>query len=136
MRRHALVVALFAGVLLIAVSAGSVSANTWEKPTRLSIHASPSGPVDEGDRVLIYGRLRPEACQEDQRIDLMKVTPGPNKVLKSTRTDGDGEYSFRVRPDQDMKVYASFAGSVENSYNHSHACMKSASDRLVIDVSG
>ena len=134
MRRHTLVVALFAGVLMIAVTAGSSSANTWTKETRLSINMSPSGQVDEGDRVLIYGRLRPEACQRDQRIQLMQVVPGPNEVLKSDTTDGDGEYSFRLRPGDDMKVYALFAGSVDNSYEHSHACTKSTSDRLVIDV--
>ena len=134
MRRSALMIAVLAAVLLASVLAGTSLANTWEKATRLSIHMSPSGQVEPGDRVLIYGRLRPEACQVDQKIRLMQVIPGPNEVLKSDTTDGDGEYSFRLRPDESMKVYAAFAGSVENSYNHSHACLKSTSERLVIDV--
>lgn len=136
MRRYALRIAVLAAMLLVSVLAGTSSANVWVKDTHLSIHMMPSGQVDPGDRVLIHGRLKPQACQEGQRIRLMKVVPGPNEVLKSDRTDGNGEYSFRLHPDNDMKVYARFAGSVDDTYAHSHTCLKSTSEKLTIHVSG
>ena len=136
MKRGALIVALVSGVLLTSVLVGVASAADVEKATTLTIGRSPSGQVDPGDRVLVFGRLRPNACAEDQTIRLFEVVPGPNNLLKTDTTDADGEYRFRLRPDDDMIVLAKFRGSVDSTYGDSLTCLKSKSDRLHINVVG
>lgn len=136
MRRKALLVAIVSGLLLTSVFAGFASADVWEKSTSLSIDKSPSGQTAPGDRVLISGRLRPHACEAGKKIRLMEVAEGPNKLLQTDTTDANGEYAFRLHPFGDKKVYVKFRGSVETSYGHSHTCLKSTSDRVLINVSG
>ena len=130
-------------LLMVAMDPIPASAHVVERDTRLSIHKSPSQTVDEGDKVLIMGRLRPRLCQEREVIKLMKKRPGRDKVLDRDRTDGDGEYVFRLRPNNDLKVYTKFRGSVSGGdygygtyYGHSHTCNRSRSRTIEINVDG
>ncbi len=136
MRRKALLVAVVSGLLLTSVFAGFASANVWEKSTSLSIDKSPSGQTAPGHLVQIQGRLRPHACEAGKKIRLMKVEEGPDRLLQTDTTNANGEYAFRLHPNHDMNVYARFAGSVKTSYGLSHTCLKSTSDRVLINVSG
>jgi hypothetical protein len=127
-------VALATGLLLVSMLVGTSSAHTVSRATSLSIDKIPSGATDPGDKVLIVGRLRPNKCEAGQKIKLKQVQPGKDPVLGSDKTDGDGEYSIRINPKSDMKVYTFFGGSVDTSYGHSHTCEKSKSDRILVNV--
>src|SRR3954447_605525 len=71
----------FSGVAIAAI----------EIPTSLTLHASDTS-VHKGDTVTFSGRLRSKNkhCRAHQRITLFEG----NEREGSTRTNGDGEYSF------------------------------------------
>ena len=127
-------VVLGATLLLVSVLVGTSSAHTVSHPTSLSIDKIPSGATNPGDRVLIVGRLRPNACKARQTIKLKRVRPGADSTLGTDKTDGDGEYRFPINPDADMTLYTRFGGSVDSSYGHSHTCEKSRSARVLVNV--
>ena len=129
-------VALGTGLLLVSTFVGYSSAHTVSRATSLSIDKIPSRATHPGDRVLIVGELGPRKCEDGQTITLKQVRPGVDPVLGTDKTDGDGEYRFRINPNNDMKVYTRFAGSVDSSYGHSHTCEKSKSARVKVNVTG
>lgn len=129
-------VALGAGLLLVSTLVGYSSAHRVSRATSLSIDKIPSGATHPGDRVLIVGQLGPRKCEDGQTIKLKQVRPGADHVLGTDKTDRDGEYRFRINPNNDMRVYTRFAGSVDSSYGHSHKCEKSKSARVLVDVTG
>ncbi len=133
MRSRVLLLTGVVVLLLASIFVGASSAHTFVKDTSLSIGKVPSGDTAPGDQVLVHGRLKPAACRAQQRIALVNLET--HSVLKTDKTDAQGEYSFTLHPKHDMRVRARFGGSVETSYGHSHTCNKSKSSILHIQVS-
>ncbi len=129
-----ILVALGTSLLLVSALVGTSSAHTVSHATSLSIDKIPSRATHPGDRVLIVGRLRPNACNAGQTIKLKRVRPGADSTLGTDKTDGNGEYRFGINPKGDMRVYTRFGGSVDSSYGHSHTCQKSTSARVLVNV--
>jgi hypothetical protein len=136
MKRATLLVALVSGVVLTSVLAGSAIAVVGEKETTLTIAKAPSGKTDPGDKVLIFGRLKPTACQALQTIKLIQVLEDGNQKLKTGKTASDGEYSFKLKPKETIKVFTKFPGSVDSTYEGSLTCLKSKSDKIKLKVTG
>lgn len=126
-------VATFLGLLLLASSAG---AHVSTAPTTLTIKKAPQQPVDPGDKVIVFGKLKsPDAsCRPGKEIDLFRKKPGTDRLLATDRTDAEGEYRFRVRPNRTIKVYTRFDGSVDSTYGHSHTCTGDRSRTIKIKV--
>jgi hypothetical protein len=128
-----------AAVLLLATMLPDTAlAHTFAARTSLSIHKVPAGATAPGATVIVYGKLRSArvSCRFDKLVRLMKVRPGPDKVLGRDRTDREGEYLFVRKPKRDQKVYTRFSGTLQTSYGHSHRCRASRSDNVFVNVSG
>jgi hypothetical protein len=136
MKRIALAAA--AAVLLLATILPDTSlAHTFAARTRLSINKVPAGATHAGAKIVVYGKLRSgrATCRSNKVVKLMKVRPGPDRVLGKDRTDSEGEYLFVRKPFSDQTVYTKFSGTLQTSYGHSHRCRRSRSDNLFINVS-
>jgi len=136
MRGRALMLAVTSGLLLTLVWSGSAIAHVTKFETTLTIKKAPSGAVDPGDEVLVFGKVKPAKCQDGQKISLFKVTPGSDNKIGTDKIDADGEYSFSLHPRSDMHVYAKVPKKVVvSSYQHSHTCKADKSDTIAINVS-
>src|SRR5688500_11082280 len=131
--RRMLAVALAIGMTLTLFS-GVASAHRFRKSTNLNINAVPSGPVDPGDKVTIWGKMKPRKCRAGQMINLYSRVPGPDDLLDTDRTDSDGEFKFVLHPTDDHRVRAVFEGSTEGGYGHNHRCKPSKSNTVPINV--
>jgi hypothetical protein len=131
--------AAVAAVLLLATILPDTSlADIFAARTRLSINKVPAGATLAGATIVVYGRLRSghATCRSNKVVKLMKVRPGPDRLLGKDRTDSEGEYLFVRKPFADQTVYTRFSGTLQTSYLHSHRCRRSRSDNLFINVSG
>lgn len=129
----ALVIAVAVGLLLFPLSA---AAHVSTAPTSLTIKKVPGPPIDRGDRVLVFGKLKsPDSnCRGGQTVHLFKKKPGADRRLGTDQTDAEGEYRFRLRPNRTLKLYTRFQGSVDTSYGHSHTCEPSKSKNKKVKV--
>lgn len=123
------------GVLCLAfclLPASWSSAHTFSAGTSLSSRDVPSGAVDKGDRVLVFGKLKSAqaTCRAGETVELRRKS----RTLGTDVTDAEGEYRFRIRVRKDMRVFVQFDGSVETSYGHSHTCRGSNSKSVFINV--
>jgi hypothetical protein len=134
-RGKAHVVALISALVLALVPMGTASAHTATFPTTLTIDKLPSGAVSAGEKVLVFGRLKPKKCRNQQAVTLWEKESGPDHKLGTDHLDKDGEYSFKLHPDSDIRVYAKVVRSVlVSNYQHSHTCAKDRSDTIGISV--
>jgi hypothetical protein len=135
MKRIALAAAA-AALLLATILPDASLAHTFAARTNLTIHKVPVGATDAGATIVVYGRLRSgrATCRSNKVVKLMKVRPGPDRVLGRDRTDSEGEYLFVRKPFSDQTVYTRFSGTLQTSYGHSHRCRHSRSDNLFINV--
>lgn len=129
---------ILAALVVSAVTAAAAQAHVFQANTKVSIGKSPSGVVDPGDRVVVHGQVNSarQACESGKLVQVLERRPGADRVLASDRTDGDGEYRVSIRPREDLVVYASFDGSTQRSYGHSHRCNGDDSRQLRINVRG
>jgi hypothetical protein len=133
--RKLLVPVMVSGLLVPTLLMGTSTAHVSRIDTTLSIDRLPSGQVDSGDRVLVFGKLRPKRCADGQTVTLRRVSPGRDKVLGRDRLDGDGEYGIRFRPTDDMKVYTKVGpATIRNNYQHNHRCRGDRSPKIRINV--
>jgi hypothetical protein len=125
-------------LLLAAVLATGAQAHVSEVATSVSARDVPAGVVAPGTRVVVAGRINSarSACEGGKLVKLFVRRPGADRVLATDRTDGDGEFSFALRPNADLVVYARFGGSQVSSYGHRHLCRGDSSAALRIDVRG
>lgn len=116
--------------------AGVAWADVFENQPRVKIDRSPAGTVSPGERVVIFGKVKSgqDVCKAGREVQLMRRQPGPDKLLETDVTDGDGEYRFVRRPRKDQTVYTRLARFFESSYGHSHECLRATSRDLFIDV--
>jgi hypothetical protein len=125
-------------LLLAAVFATGAQAHTFVAATSLNARDVPAGVVAAGSRVMVIGRIRSarSACETGKRVTLFERRPGADRVIATDRTDGDGEFSFVLRPRRDLVVYARFGGSLATSYGHRHLCRADSSANVRVDVRG
>lgn len=129
-------VAIVAAIGLLLPMTVAVAHDFSVKP-RLSLHKVPKGEVDPGDKVVVHGDIKSKKlCRRDRVVTLFEVTPGSDRKIDTDRSDRDGEFGFRLHPDDDMTVYAKIKKLVDRNYNHNHVCRKARSDNLNIRVSG
>ena len=134
--RRAVSGAIVGVFLLTTVGIGAAVAHTFAADTTLSIAKVPGGATQAGARVLVFGKLhsaRP-TCRADKVVKLMRVRPGPDKVIARDRTDAEGEYLFVRNPARDQTVYTRFSGTLNTSYGHSHRCRSDRSGNLFVNV--
>jgi hypothetical protein len=125
------------GVFLLAtLGIGAAVAHVFEADTTLTINKAPTGVTNAGATVVIFGKLKSPrpACRADKLIRLLRVRPGPDRVLARDRTDDEGEYLFVRHPRRDQKVYTRFSGTFSSSYGHSHRCFGDRSPSIRINV--
>lgn len=125
MKRHVRKLISAALGLVIALS-GVAYAHTVAYPTAISAKRSPSGAVERGTVVHIYGRLTSEKrqCFVRSRILLIKVGVG---VVDRTRTDLRGRYAFDRKVRHTSRWRVRFPGKVLNAVHpHSHTCEASS----------
>jgi hypothetical protein len=122
--------------VLTTVAIGTAVAHTFVAETNLTIRKAPRGATNPGGKVIVFGRLKSAnpACRSNRSVRLMKVRPGPDKVLAGDRTDLEGDYRFVRHPGGDVTVYTRFMGTFNTSYGHSHKCLKDRSRNRVINV--
>jgi hypothetical protein len=126
-----------AAVLAVMVLAGGVAnAHVANIGTSLGVQKSPKRAVQPRARVLIFGMLKSpnDDCVANQQVKLFRRRPGPDRLMGTTVTDGEGEYVFRRRFPTSRTVYTRFQGDVESSYGHSHTCQPDRSRNLRIRV--
>lgn len=128
-----LVTLLFGGFGLVGIA----WAHVFEDSPRVRIDRTPSGTVDSGDRVVVFGRVKAphKICKVDRVVTLLRVRPGADKRLATDTTDAEGEYRFIGHPRVDQTVYVKLPRFFETSYGHSHECNGARSRNLSIDVS-
>jgi hypothetical protein len=122
--------------LLTTVAVGVAVAHTVVSATSLTIQKFPRGATNKGAAVIIAGRLKSAraACRANKTVKLMKVRPGPDRLLARDITDSEGEYFFIRHPRRDQTVYTRFSGTLVTSYGHSHECLKSRSRSRFINT--
>jgi hypothetical protein len=122
--------------LLTSVLVGTAGGHTFVSDTSLSRGKVPRGATDPGDRVIIFGRLKSPrpVCRSSKLVRLMRVRPGPDKVLARDWTDAEGDYRFVRHPSRDQTVYTRFSGTFFSNYGHSHRCLGSRSRNRVIRI--
>jgi hypothetical protein len=128
---------IIVGVFLLTTVAIEVAvAHTFVATTSLTIQKFPRGATNRGAAVVIAGKLKSAraACRTDKVVKLMKVRPGPDRLLATDRTDSEGEYLFIRHPRRDQTVYTRFSGTLDTSYGHSHECLKSRSRSRFINT--
>jgi hypothetical protein len=127
-------IAAVLGLLLTPLSAG---AHVSTAPTSLSIKKAPGPPIDRGDKVVVFGKVKSADanCRAGKTIHLFRKKRGPDRRLGKDLTDAEGEYRFKLRPRRSMRLYTRFRGSVATSYGHSHTCTasKSKTIRVIVD---
>ena len=135
MKRSVPMLALVISVVVSLLTIGTASAHTTTIDTRLSIDKTPNGAIGPNDRVVISGRLGPARCRDGQQVTLFQRQPGRDDALGTDSLDNDGEYSFSLTPNSDMRVYAKVQRAVIRSdYQHSHVCSRGRSDTIQINV--
>jgi hypothetical protein len=134
--RRAVSGAIVGVFLLTTVAVGAAFAHTFAADTSLTIAKVPSGATQAGAKVVIYGRLRSAnaTCRSNKVVKLMRVRPGPDKLLARDRTDAEGEYLFVRNPGRDQTVYTRFSGTFTSTYPHSHRCRSDRSRSLFVNV--
>lgn len=129
----AALVALLAGGTIFTGTAG---AHSFVSEPRVTINKSPAGPVDSGDRVVIFGDVKGRSfCTDGRRVTLFRSRPGANENIGSDRTDNDGEYRFVIRPQADGSFYVRIGPRRQTSYAHSHRCRRDRSPSVFVNVS-
>lgn len=131
MARRVAAIAVFTvlGLLVFPLSAG---AHVSTAGTSLSIKKAPGPPIDRGDKLVVFGKLKSSdaTCINAKTVNLFRKKRGPDKNLGSDLTDAEGEYRFKLRPRRSMKLYTRFNGTVTTSYGHSHTCQASQSKTI------
>jgi hypothetical protein len=128
----ALVVLLVGGTIF----ASTAGAHSFVSQPRVTINKSPSGPVDAGDRVVIFGDVKGRSfCTDGRIVTLFRGRPGPDERIGTDRTDNDGEYRFVIRPQSDGSFYVRIGGRRNTSYGHSHRCRGDRSPSIFVNVS-
>lgn len=102
--RHAIAWSL---ALLLLAPAIAVAVTVY--PTSITVDRSPSGGVEPGTSVHIYGRLRSPkpACYRSSTIKLVKVGTG---TIRTTTTGRRGGYSFDIRVRSTARYRVVFPG--------------------------
>lgn len=111
---------------LVIALGGVAYAHTVVYPTDITVKRSPSGAVERGTVVHIYGRLTSEKrkCFVRSKILLIKVGVG---VVDRTRTGLHGRYAFDRKVRQTSRWRVRFPGKVLDSVHpHSHTCAASS----------
>jgi hypothetical protein len=132
-RLAAIAVISILGLLAFPLSAG---AHVSTAGTSLTIKKVPGPPVDRGDKVLVFGKLKSgdAACKTGKTVTLFRKKRGPDRRLGTDLTDAEGEYRFKLRPRRTMRLYTRFNGTVTTSYGHSHTCQASRSKTKPVKV--
>ena len=127
--------AAVSGLLVSTLFVGSSSAHVRKIDTTLTIKSSPNGPVDPGDKVLVFGKIKPNKCRLGQSVTVYEAGPGSDPALGSDNLDGDGEYSVTLHPNSTLRVYAKVGSAViVSDYEHTHKCKGDRSPKIKINV--
>jgi hypothetical protein len=134
-RRFMAMVAMLLAVVVLQPATSSLAHNV-AVGTRTSRSKLPSGPLNPGQRVIVFGRVaaNDSVCKDFVVVELLRRVPGPDRVLTSTTTNGEGEYFFLRRPRGDQEVYARFAGFHDVVAGHDHNCGGSVSREIFLGV--
>lgn len=133
MRKYVVAVVAVLALAFAAVAA----AHVWTASPRLTIGKVPSGTIDRGDRVVIFGRIRSGRafCKRNRVVSLFRVRSGPDRFVRRDITDREGEYRFILRLRRDRAFYTRIGRLVHTSYGHRHVCRSDRSRTIRINVS-
>jgi hypothetical protein len=127
-----------AGVLaaLMIGAPAPTQAHNVSLGTTVSRAKLPRGPVEPGNRVIVFGRIGAvdAVCKTLVNVELLRRVPGPDRVLEADSTNANGEFSFLRRPRGDQRLYVRFAGIADVVTGHSHLCGGSVSRELRLNV--
>jgi hypothetical protein len=134
-RRFTLLAAMLLAVVILLPATSSLAHNVTVG-TRTSRSKLPRGPVNAGQRVAVFGRVAAQdsVCKDFVVVELLRRVPGPDRILGSTTTDGDGDYFFLRRPRGDQELYVRFAGFHDVVAGHDHTCGGSVSRVIFLGV--
>ncbi len=126
----------YLAVVLAATLAltGVALAHTISFPTSITVSRDPTGAVERGTTVRIFGKLSSEkrACYRHSKIQLIRVGTG---VIRRTTTDGRGRYEFSLTVRRTARYRVRFPGKVLNAVHpHLHTCEASSSSSFRIPV--
>ncbi len=118
----------YLAVVLVAMLAltGVAVAHTISFPTSITVSRDPSGAVERGTTVRIFGKLSSDKrnCYRNSKIKLIRVGTG---VIRTTRTDGRGRYEFFLTVRRTARYRVRFPGKVLNAVHpHLHTCEASS----------
>ena len=86
--------------------------------------------VRKHQKVTFFGKLKTRGhsgCNDNARVELVRKGDG---AIDSTRTDNQGEFSFRFDPQPNRgKYFARYNGSGRFGYGNGHRCSAASSDR-------
>lgn len=113
-------VCIIASVGMLAIGAPNTALAHFDD-SRVSLNVS-DRTVRPNQRIVFFGRLRNEhgRCVRNQLILLKRRGTG---VVARDRTDGDGEFRFRIDPRPNRgRYYARYRGKGRFGYNNNHRC--------------
>jgi hypothetical protein len=101
---------LMVAVMLLPETASAV---TTTYPTSITAHRKPTGVVERGTAVHIYGKLSSEkrVCIRNSTIKLIRVGTG---VIRTTKTGRRGRYAFDIRVRKTARYRVRFPGKTVN----------------------
>ena len=119
-KRLAAFICIAASVGMLALS-GPNTALAHFDDSRVSLNVS-DRTVSGDQRVVFFGRLRNahDRCVGNELIQLKRKGSG---VVATDRTDGDGEFRFRINPRPNRgRYFAHYGGKGRFGYNNNHRC--------------
>jgi len=123
--------------LTASILPGIASAHDFRVKPKVNLQLLPDNPVDDGQRVALAGKIKGKNfCANRRQVELFRRDGGRDTLLDTDRSDGDGEFRFRVAANSDMVVYAKVGRLTDRNYNHRHVCRRSKSEAVTINVAG
>jgi hypothetical protein len=131
------VLAFLVGAALLLATL-TAFAHTFTDATTLTIHRTPSGTLNVGQKVKIYGRLGSKhvACHANKAILLWRKNKGQTAFhhIATTRTTTAGRYHFIRHPRRTARYYTQFRKTKYVVHPHRHVCLGSKSTIIKIPV--
>lgn len=119
---------------LLTTSVAGIAAAGIVGNTQLSLRASPALFFKQGARVVLSGHFETTVptCRGRRVVRLFRRTGGSSYLVARTVTGRDGTFTFVLRPNRTMTVYAAYLGSFRSSYGLQRSCDRSHSALLTL----
>jgi hypothetical protein len=123
--------ALAVSLVALLLFEGSATAAVKKINTSIQIHSSATS-VKKGKAVTFHGKLvsKSTKCKRNQTVSLYR---GSTRV-KNTSTNGQGHYSFKVKPSKTAMWKVKYAGRKFGVHPNEKKCLSSASRSIKVTV--